>query len=82
MPLKAYEINGSNYVKLRDIGQAVGFGISYDAGTNTVTIHPDEPYEMDICKPIEKKCRPNEAVYTISAPVTHQRKSRSSRTQV
>ena len=51
IPLEAYEINGSNYVKLRDIGQAVGFGISYDAGTNTVTIHPDEPYEMEVSAP-------------------------------
>ena len=31
--LEAYEINGSNYVKLRDIGQAVGFGVTYDAAT-------------------------------------------------
>ena len=51
IPLEAYEINGSNYVKLRDIGQAVGFGISYDAGTNTVTIHPDKPYEMEVSAP-------------------------------
>ena len=51
IPLEAYEINGSNYVKLRDIGQAVDFGITYDAGTNTVTIHPDEPYEMEVSAP-------------------------------
>ena len=44
--LEAYEIGGSNYVKLRDIGHAVGFGITYDAAANTVTIHPDKPYEM------------------------------------
>jgi hypothetical protein len=31
---------------------------------------------------MEKKSRENEADYPISCPVTHQRKSRSSRTQV
>lgn len=42
--LQAYEINGSNYVKLRDIGQAVDFGVIYDAATNSVHISPDQPY--------------------------------------
>ncbi len=42
--LEAYEINGSNYVKLRDVGQAVGFGVTYDAATNSVHISPDQPY--------------------------------------
>ena len=49
--LEAYAINGSNYVKLRDIGQAVDFSITYDAKTNTVTIHPDETYEMEVNTP-------------------------------
>ena len=49
--LTAYEIGGSNYVKLRDIGQAVDFGITYDAKANTVTIHPDRPYEMEVTAP-------------------------------
>ena len=44
--LQAYEINGSNYVKLRDIGEVVDFGVTYDAATNTVHISPDKPYEM------------------------------------
>jgi len=42
--LQAYEINGSNYVKLRDVGRAVDFGVSYDAATNSVHINPDQPY--------------------------------------
>ena len=49
--LEAYEIGGSNYVRLRDIGQAVGFGVTYDAATNTVTISPDKPYEMTATVP-------------------------------
>ena len=49
--LQAYEIGGSNYVKLRDIGQAVDFGVAYDAATNTVTISPDKPYETEVIPP-------------------------------
>ena len=49
--LTAYEINGSNYVKLRDIGQAVDFGVTYDAATNTVHISPDKPYETEVTTP-------------------------------
>ena len=49
--MQAYEINGSNYVKLRDVGQAVGFGVIYDVATNTVTISPDKPYEMEVTPP-------------------------------
>ena len=49
--LTAYEIGGSNYVKLRDIGQAVDFGVTYDSATNTVTISPDKPYETEVTKP-------------------------------
>ena len=38
VPLEAYAINGSNYVKLRDVGEAVGFEVSYDGSTNSVYI--------------------------------------------
>lgn len=34
--LEAYAINGNNYVKLRDIGKAVGFDVSYNSATNSV----------------------------------------------
>ena len=36
--LEAYAINGNNYVKLRDVGEAVGFEVSYDSSTNSVYI--------------------------------------------
>ncbi len=45
--LEAYSINGSNYVKLRDIGKAVNFNVSYDAQSNSVRIAPSEPYSED-----------------------------------
>ncbi|MBR3561575.1 MAG: hypothetical protein IKN81_08640 [Oscillospiraceae bacterium] len=43
--IEAYSINGSNYCKLRDVGKAVGFHVSYDALTNTVRINTNEAYE-------------------------------------
>ena len=39
--LAAYEIGGSNYLKLRDIGQAVGLNVYWDG---TVQIESDQPY--------------------------------------
>lgn len=36
--LEAYNIAGSNYVKLRDVGKAIGFDVNYDAATNSVYI--------------------------------------------
>ena len=42
--LQAYSIGGNNYVKLRDIGKAVDFGVAYDGTTNSVYINTDEFY--------------------------------------
>jgi len=42
--LEAYNINGHNYVKLRDVGQAVDFNVCYDPGRNAAIIEPDKPY--------------------------------------
>ena len=39
--LEAYLINGNNYVKLRDVGQAVGFNVYWNG---TVQIQSDTPY--------------------------------------
>ncbi|MBD5133368.1 MAG: hypothetical protein HDT38_02675 [Clostridiales bacterium] len=46
--LTAYLIGGSNYVRLRDIGRAVDFGVTYDAATNSVYIDPDAHYEQEV----------------------------------
>ena len=43
--IEAYSIGGSNYVRLRDVGKAIGFNVSYDALTNTVLVNTDEAYE-------------------------------------
>lgn len=45
--MTAYQIGGNNYVKLRDVGQAVNFNVSYDAATNSVQINTNEPYSED-----------------------------------
>ena len=43
--LEAYNIAGSNYVKLRDVGKAVGFNVSWDG--SAVQIDSDAPYADD-----------------------------------
>lgn len=45
---EAYEIHGNNFVKLRDIGKAVDFGVTYDGNTNAVHIDPDAPYIEEV----------------------------------
>lgn len=43
-PMEAYVINGHNYVKLRDIGQAVGFNVFWDDTAKCVQVESDKPY--------------------------------------
>lgn len=45
--LEAYAINGSNYVKLRDIAKSVGFSVGYDAESGNVSIDSQAPYTAD-----------------------------------
>ncbi|MCX4373406.1 MAG: hypothetical protein OSJ58_16615 [Dysosmobacter sp.] len=45
---EAYQIHGNNSVKLRDIGRAVDFGVTYDDATNSVHIDSTQPYQEDI----------------------------------
>ena len=41
--MEAYAIGGNNYVKLRDVGKAVGFNVSWDG--SAVQIDSDAPYQ-------------------------------------
>lgn len=41
---EAYQIHGNNFVKLRDIGKAVDFGVDYHAADNSVHLDPSAPY--------------------------------------
>ena len=49
--LTAYNIEGSNYFKLRDIGAVLDIGVWYDAAENTVRIETDKPYDPDYTGP-------------------------------
>lgn len=42
--LTMYAIGGNNYVRLRDIGQAANFNVSYDVAADSVHISTTEPY--------------------------------------
>lgn len=42
--LTAYNINGSNYVMLRDIGRAVGFEVYWDGDAKCVWVESGKPY--------------------------------------
>ena len=46
--LEAYVINGNNYVKLRDVGRAVDFGVVYDGATNSVQMDSTSPYVEEV----------------------------------
>jgi hypothetical protein len=44
--ITAYAIDGHNYVQLRDIAQAVDFGVEYDGATNSVIIESFAHYKI------------------------------------
>lgn len=46
--MEAYSIHGNNFVKLRDIGRAVDFGVTYDTATNSVYIDSTQPYREEL----------------------------------
>ena len=49
--MTAYNIGGNNYVRLRDIGKAVDFGVTYDAAANSVYIDPGAHYQDEVAQP-------------------------------
>ena len=61
-PLTAYLIGGSNYVRLRDIGRAVDFGVTYDAATNSVYIDPDAHYVQEPTTPAQTTIFPSATI--------------------
>ena len=42
--MEAYVINGNNYVKLRDIGEQVGFNVYWDSDNGCVQVESGKPY--------------------------------------
>jgi uncharacterized protein YkwD len=45
--LTAYEIGGNNYFKLRDIGQALDFEVTWDEENQQIVVDTDESYTME-----------------------------------
>lgn len=43
----SYNIESNNYFKLRDIGRALGFDVTWDAETNSIIIETDKDYTPD-----------------------------------
>ncbi len=43
VPVSAYMIHGFHYYKLRDLGDAVGFSVSYDPATHHINISAEPP---------------------------------------
>ncbi len=45
--LKAYNIGGNNYFKLRDLGQAFDFDVSWNGAENCITVETNKSYTAD-----------------------------------
>ncbi|MFI3313800.1 MAG: stalk domain-containing protein [Eubacteriales bacterium] len=45
--LTAYTIDDNNYFKLRDLGEAIGFNVSWDSDAETIAIASNEAYTAD-----------------------------------
>ena len=65
--LTAYQIGGNNYLKLRDIGQAVGFNVYWDG---TVQIESDKPYTG--IAPVNQALTPTRQTQTAPTPESAQ----------
>ncbi|WP_156108518.1 CAP domain-containing protein [Oscillibacter sp. ER4] len=58
--MEAYRIKGNNYVKLRDIGEQVGFNVCWDSNTKCVQVESKKPYTGEApvtsaeAKPVEQ----------------------------
>ena len=64
--MEAYKVNGNNYVKLRDIGEAVGFNVYWDSENGCVQVEPDKPYTGEA--PKTEPSQPAGSTQTASKP--------------
>lgn len=66
--MEAYVINGSNYVRLRDIGKAVGFEVYWDSENGCVQVEGGKPYTGEApakAEPDKPLSRPEDTSTTI-----------------
>ena len=52
--LTAYNINGNNYVMLRDVGKTVGFEVYWDGDAKCVQVESKKPVTSAEAKPVEQ----------------------------
>ena len=68
--LTAYNINGNNYVKLRDVGKTVGFEVYWDGDAKCVQVESGKPYTGEApeksaeAKPVERPAQTDVAAAT------------------
>ena len=70
--MEAYGIAGHNYVKLRDIGKAVGFNIYWDSDNGCVQVESNKPYTGEApakAEPDKPESHPEPAVPANDADV-------------
>lgn len=70
--MEAYVINGNNYVKLRDMGKAVGFEVYWDSVNGCVQVESNKPYTGEApakAEPDKPKSHPEPAVPANDADV-------------
>ena len=63
--MSVYNIGGNNFFKLRDLGNVLGFGVDYDAATNTAVVVSGAPVQKAVAADhdltaaeIYEKCAP------------------------
>jgi competence protein ComEC len=69
-PIEAsiYNISGNNYLKLRDIAQAVNFGVWFDDASNTIHIETDKTYDASYAGPATQTPQALQAPQTTVVP--------------
>ena len=70
--MEAYVINGNNYVKLRDMGKAVGFEVYWDSVNGCVQVESNKPYTGEApakAEPDKPESHPEPAVPANDADV-------------
>lgn len=70
--MEAYRIKGNNYVKLRDIGEQVGFNVYWDSASGCVQVESNKPYTGEApakAEPDKPESHPEPAVPANDADV-------------
>jgi hypothetical protein len=66
----AYNIGDSNYFKLRDIGQAVDFAVTWDGDSDSIFIDATKPYTPETATAVAATPTPNETPVQTTTPNT------------